>query len=178
MIAVLEPLIRIPGVRMALLVGSDGVPVVARNKDARDQDSDGLNENTDALAGLASGWLGEVTRAIAPLSWNAPTRVVLWASRGTMIMCAAPGAVLLVVLDRGARPEDLRLPMGAAAARIHRVLRNMRSDSDNDSDSDSELRGQQAALADVDDDSNPPSALPVEGGLSLRMTDQSNIQKT
>ena len=30
MIAVLEPLIRIPGVRIALLVGSDGVPVVAR----------------------------------------------------------------------------------------------------------------------------------------------------
>ena len=172
MIAVLEPLIRIPGVRIALLVGADGVPVVARNKEAREQDSEGLSENTDALAALASGWLGEVTRAVAPLSWSAPTRVVLWASRGTMIMCAAPGAVLMVVLDRGARPEDLRLPMGAAAARIHRVLRNMRSDSDR------ELREQAEALADVDDESSPPSALPGGKGLSLRMPDQSNTQKT
>ena len=170
MIAVLEPLIRIPGVRLALLVGSDGVPVVARNKEAQDQDSDGRGDNSDALAALASGWLGEVSRAVAPLSWNAPTRVVLWAPRGTMIMRAAPGAVLLVVLDRGARPEDLRLPMGAAAARIQRILRNMRSDSDR------ELREQRAALADVDDESSPPSALPAEGGLSLRMPDQSNIQ--
>ena len=40
-------------------------------------------------------------------------------------MLHAPGAVLLVLLDRGMRPEELRLPMEGAVARMQRVLRSM-----------------------------------------------------
>jgi len=159
MISVLEPLVKIPGVKVALLVGTDGVPVVARSKNANGNQGevDGIDSNTDALAALASGWLGEMTRAVAPLSWTAPTRVVLWASRGTLIMSLAPGAVLLVVLDRGIRSEDLRLPMGSAAARIQRLLRTMHSE-----------REERDALADIEDDAEPPSALPTAKTLDIK----------
>ena len=164
MISVLEPLVKIPGVRVALLVGTDGVPVVARSKNPNGNGNqgevDGIDSNTDALAALASGWLGEMSRAVAPLSWTAPTRVVLWASRGTLIMSLAPGAVLLVVLDRGIRSEDLRLPMGSAAARIQRLLRTMRSER--------EEREERDALADFEDDAEPPSALPTAKVLDLK----------
>ena len=68
MLSVLEPLVQIPGVRIALLVGTDGVPVVARNSSASPSDSDGIDENTDALAALASGLVLELTGGATRLS--------------------------------------------------------------------------------------------------------------
>lgn len=123
---VLEPLAVIPGVRMALLVSHDGVPVVVRGRDGDDGGVDLSSESGESLAALASGWLNGITRSLAPQSWDAPQRVVLRAARGTLIMLAAPGAVLLVHLARGARSEDLRLPMESAVARMQRVLRESR----------------------------------------------------
>jgi predicted regulator of Ras-like GTPase activity (Roadblock/LC7/MglB family) len=123
---VLEPLAVIPGVRMALLVSHDGVPVVVRGRGGDDGGVDLSSESGESLAALASGWLNGITRSLAPQSWDAPQRVVLRAARGTLIMLAAPGAVLLVQLARGARSEDLRLPMESAVARMQRVLRESR----------------------------------------------------
>jgi predicted regulator of Ras-like GTPase activity (Roadblock/LC7/MglB family) len=133
MIRVLEPLAQIPGVRMALLVAPDGVPVVVRGKAAEiDADAEGPDsilsgETADSLAALATGWLGELSRLVAPLSWDAPQRVVLRAARGTLVMVNAPASVLLVILDRGMAPEELRLPMEATVARMQRILRSMGS---------------------------------------------------
>lgn len=116
----LEPLATIPGVRTTVLMTPDGVPICVQG--AKGQ-KDPETAEVHALAGLATGWIGEVTRAVAPLSWGAPQRYVLQAARGTLVILEAPGALLLVVLDGGLQPEDLRLPMDVAVQRIQRHVR-------------------------------------------------------
>lgn len=144
---VLEPLASIPGVRTAVLVTSDGVPIAVQGDVGRQEeepdpidepqslstreartpnaeridDSDRLN----ALAGLGTSWLGEIARTIAPLSWGAPDYMVLRAARGTLMVMQAPNSILLVLLEGGMLAEDLRLPMEAAVARMQRVLRGV-----------------------------------------------------
>jgi len=120
---ILEPLSAIPGVRVAVLVTSDGVPVVVRGRSSEQRPGEEIDGGAESLAALASGWLNALTRAVAPLSWTAPERVVLRATRGTIVMLQAPGSVLLALLDGGTRAEDLRLPMQGAVARIQRLLR-------------------------------------------------------
>lgn len=124
MIEVLEPLTRIAGVRCAVLVSPEGVPVVARGQLAREGALESaVDDNPDALAGLAASWLSGLSSSVAPLSWEAPRRVVLRASRGTLVLSTVTGAILLLLLDTGVSAEDLRLPMEAAVARMKRVLR-------------------------------------------------------
>lgn len=125
MIEALEPLAAVPGVRVAVLVSPDGVPVVMRGKAAAegDEQADSLVENADSLSGLAAGWLQSLKASIAPLGWNVPHRVVLRAARGTLVMVHAPRSVLLVILDPGCSAEELRLPMEGAVARMQRILR-------------------------------------------------------
>lgn len=145
---VLEPLASIPGVRTAVLITNDGVPIAVQGDVGRREgegeiereapqslstreerrpnaeridDSDRLN----ALAGLGTSWLGEITRTIAPLSWGAPQYMVLRAARGTLMVMQAPNSILLVLLEGGMLAEDLRLPMEAAVARMQRVLRGV-----------------------------------------------------
>ena len=134
---VLEPLARIPGVRVAMLVTPDGVPIVihGERRASRRADSNGTGrrrsdfgiQSTDdmqAWAALGTAWVSDVTRTIAPLSWSAPVRLVLHAARGTLITLQGPGAILLVVLDAGMSAEDLRLPMDGAVARMERKIRD------------------------------------------------------
>lgn len=126
---ILEPLARIPGVRTAVLVSSEGMPIAVRGKAHeklyRNDERDWIDSTDDlnALAGLAVGWQKEATRSVARLSWEAPLRLVLQANRGTLVMLNAPGAILLVVLQRNMNAEELRLPMKGAVARMQRVLR-------------------------------------------------------
>lgn len=138
--AVLDPLSRIPGVRLAALISSDGVPIDVRkhesgnppaNEPAQRSDRGGGNEpdDLDALSALSSSWIAEVTRAVAPMSWEVPKRLVLRAARGTLIVVQAPRALLLVVLDGGIHPEEMRLPMGVAIARMERHLRGIQPKS-------------------------------------------------
>ena len=124
---ILEPLAQIPGVRMALVVAHDGVPVVVRN--ASDANADQsleatlASETAESLSALAAGWLGELERATGPLSWSAPQRVVLRAARGSLVITRAPGALLLVIVDQRMSPEEMRLPMEATVARMQRLVR-------------------------------------------------------
>jgi predicted regulator of Ras-like GTPase activity (Roadblock/LC7/MglB family) len=136
---VLEPISRTPGVRLAMLVTPDGVPITVQGERRRNPDerrtsgperrvqNHGVDSADDmhALAALGSGWMSEVTRAVAPLSWSVPQRLVLSAARGTLIAMQAPGALLLVVLESGMRAEELRLPMEGAVARMQRHLRTI-----------------------------------------------------
>ncbi len=80
-------------------------------------------EDINALAALTSSWISEISRAVAPLSWDVPKRLVLGASRGTLVVVQVPRALLVVVIEAGVRPEELRLPMGVAIARMERHLR-------------------------------------------------------
>jgi predicted regulator of Ras-like GTPase activity (Roadblock/LC7/MglB family) len=162
---VLEPLTRIPGVRVAALVTPDGVPITVHGAQRRaapkaDEANNASTEAADdvhALAALATGWIGEVNRAVAPLCWPAPGHLMLRAARGTIIVMQAPGALLLVVLESGMRAEELRLPMEGAVARMQRHLRGIGSKNGTTSDLD-----------------HQPSILPsrVESGNSHEFADE------
>jgi predicted regulator of Ras-like GTPase activity (Roadblock/LC7/MglB family) len=126
---ILEPLTRVAGVRIAALITSDGVPITVHQapRRRRDEQSDAAPgsaagaDDVSELAGLATSWIGEVSRAVAPLSWDAPKELVLRAARGTLIVKQAPRALLLVMA------EELRLPMQVAVARMERHLRDIDS---------------------------------------------------
>lgn len=126
---VLEPLSRVPGVRHAVMVSADGVPIAVEGRaTTREGESDPMQLGTSpeelaAFAGLAAGWLNEIRRAVDRLTWDPPQRVVLRAQRGTLVLLTTRGAILVVVLERGMEPEELRLPMEAASARLQRMLR-------------------------------------------------------
>jgi len=125
---VLEPLVRIPGVRFAAIISADGVPVALIEGEANsDQDTDFVSAAGDqeAFAGLCAGWLAELKHSVAPLSWESPRRVVMRATRGAIVIYEGPGAILLVVLEHGAVPEELRVPMEGAASRMQRLLRQL-----------------------------------------------------
>lgn len=134
---VLEPLAKIPGVRLAMLVTPDGVPIVIhgerraprrddKNGTGRRRSDFGIQSTDDmqAWAALGTTWMRDTVRTTAPLSWAAPTRIVLTAARGTLIVLQGPGAVLLVVLDAGMSSEDLRLPMDGAVVRMQRQTKH------------------------------------------------------
>ena len=127
MIEVLEPLTQQPGVLLAALVSSDGVPVAApgsrgMRKGSAEHASFG---DPEALAALSAGWLDQLTTSVGLLSCNSPRRVVLRAARGTLLLLRTSGAVLLVVLEAGLGPDELWLPMEGVVARIQRLLRGM-----------------------------------------------------
>lgn len=126
---VLDPLAHIPGVRLAALMSPDGVPIAAACADREAQDSTQINLDTDeelnSYTAMAAGWLSEVSRATSQLSWDAPTRAILHASRGTLILHQTPSAVVVAVLERGVPYEELRVPIEGALARMQRMLRSL-----------------------------------------------------
>jgi len=155
---VLEPLARVSGVRVAMLTSPDGFPIAIRGRDrsesgpANSPAFGDSKEDLNALAGLAAGWFSELARAGAPLAWDAPQRVVLRATRGTMILLEAQDAVLLVLLQDGTQAEELRLPMEAALNRMQRVLRGM---------------GRGSSPAPVEEQPEPTGLFPGQRTLSL-----------
>jgi predicted regulator of Ras-like GTPase activity (Roadblock/LC7/MglB family) len=116
----LAPLAEMAGVRFAALVTADGVPIALPGRGVGQAE---FGAEADELAGLAAGWLTDTTRQTAPLSWPAPRRLVLEAARGTLVLQQSAGAVLLVIARPGLNPEDLRLPMEGAGARVERAQR-------------------------------------------------------
>jgi len=142
-IALLEPLARMPGVEFVLLISHDGVPIAHVHRAA-----DPIHE--DSLAALAAAWLNDIGAAVAPLGWHAPVRACLRAARGTLVLRRSESACLVVCLGRETSPEDVRLSMDGTLARIERAKHG---------------RGQAASL--------PPAPIPyrqgstpVEEGLS------------
>lgn len=125
MIELLEPLAKQPGVLMAALVSDDGVPVAVPGGLGSDGSPQGSLGDPEALAAFSAGWLDELAGSVALLSCDAPRRVVLRATRGTLLLLRTSGAVLLVLLESGLGPDELWLPMEGVAARIQRILRGM-----------------------------------------------------
>jgi predicted regulator of Ras-like GTPase activity (Roadblock/LC7/MglB family) len=121
----LDPLRNIPGVRRAMLFSLDGVPIVHIDKtnhaDAESHELADTAEDLSAFAGMASVLLSDIRRSVDPLSWGAPTRVVLAATRGTIILMTTERLNISVELDRGMAPEELRLPMESVIARLDRA---------------------------------------------------------
>lgn len=180
---VLDPLARIPGVRLAALVSPDGVPIDVRSsapmknaggghsgakKPEKDQDAKSAAdlgaEDLNALSALASSWIAEVSRAVAPLSWDVPKRLVLQAARGTLVVVQAPRALLLVVLEGGTSADELRLPMGVAIARMERHLRAIEPKSAAEKAGDKSAEKSAAAARDAGD---PPGIFPAHKSRPL-----------
>ena len=155
---VLEPLARVSGVRVAMLTCPDGVPIAIRGRVPDEEEKSNAPafgdsaEDLNALAGMATGWFSDLGRSVSPLAWDHPRRVVLQATRGTMVLVATQDAVLLVLLQSGTHAEELRLPMEAALKRMERVLRGMGRDP--------------AALAAEEADSEPSGIFPGQLRLS------------
>ena len=119
---VLEPLAAIPGVRWALLVTPDGVPM-ASCAPASEREL----EDPSALSALVSGWLASLGPALGLASWEFGQRAVLRGTRGTLVARHAGSALLLVVLEPGTSADELRLPFEAALSRLARLARGVRA---------------------------------------------------
>lgn len=164
---ILDPLAFIPGVRLAALIATDGVPIavvegVAPRASASD-DNEALRatDGGDYLAGLAASWLGDIARAVGPLAWDSPVRLVVKATRGSLLISQDSGRVLIVALEQGVSADDLRVPMDGAIGRMQRLLQGMkpgRSDGAStenppgifpaDSDPEDQVPGQQTLSRD------------------------------
>jgi predicted regulator of Ras-like GTPase activity (Roadblock/LC7/MglB family) len=129
--AVLEPLALVPGVRMTAVIGFDGVPVASmpgcrmRGDNGSATAALDSDEGLHSFSALASSWMSDLARSLGQLSWNAPDRAVLVATHGAMVLQRGPGAILLVVLEHGTSPEELRVPMDGALGRMRRLLRGL-----------------------------------------------------
>lgn len=127
---VLDPLLRIPGVRCVVLGTPDGVPIAsggATNLDTGVEESGDRSGGADALCGLVAGWLASLGPSLGLVAWDLPQRFVLRAARGTIVVRRNPNALLIALLDPGAQAEDLRLPMEGAVTRLNRVARRPRT---------------------------------------------------
>jgi predicted regulator of Ras-like GTPase activity (Roadblock/LC7/MglB family) len=125
--AAIAPLAALPGVALAMLVSQDGVPIVLpgshKLEETTTRSPEARFDDAEALAALAAGWISDLGRAAAPISWAPPRYLVLRAARGSLLAMQVPRALIIVVLGPGMRPADFRLPMEAAAARMERGLR-------------------------------------------------------
>jgi len=119
---VLEPLLRVPGVRLAVLSTSDGVPIAWRGELENAEEQGG-----DALAGLVAGWISSLGPSLGLVSWDLPQRMALKCARGTLVVRRVPTAILLVVLEPGTSADETRVPIEAALSRLQRVARGSRA---------------------------------------------------
>jgi predicted regulator of Ras-like GTPase activity (Roadblock/LC7/MglB family) len=170
---VLEALAKVPGVRFTALVTEDGVPVAVPGRPRgldlakHTKGTDGAVDEIDGCAAVSVGWLDEVTRLVAALSWDSPHRVTLKAARGTMILLRTSGAVLVAVLEAGLDPEELKLSMDGVSARIQRVLRGMNRNSASDAGKEDEPP---AALPGADEATKRAAGLGLSGSWGGRDT--------
>lgn len=129
---VLDPLLRIPGVRCVVLSTPDGVPIAAGGDCSLAGAPDAevhAGRGADAVCGLVGGWLASLGPSLGLVAWDLPQRIVLRASRGSLVVRRSSNAFLIALLEPGAQPEDLRLPMEGALARLQRVARRPRTSS-------------------------------------------------
>ena len=115
---VLDPLVVLPGVRRALVIGADGLLLGAVGAFDRSLDP-------DAFAAQLVGWVVEVERAIDPMAWSTPEQLVLEGSHGAVLLQRAERAWIAVEAAPGAALRDLAVPLEAAVGRLHRLARGL-----------------------------------------------------
>ncbi len=110
------------GVESASLVSLDGVLVLSVAGDEANSPgeihSDQGNQPIQTLAALASGWVGQIIRAVGQLSWNGPYRYVLKASEKTLVVHVFNGSFLLLVIEPEIDPEVTRSLMDHAVQQL------------------------------------------------------------
>ncbi len=126
--SILSNIAQYQGVASASLVSLDGVLVLSVSGDDTgpsggihsDQDSQGVQ----TLAALASGWVGQLIRAVGQLSWNRPYRYVLKASEKTLVVHVFDSSFLLLVIEPTIDPEVTRSLMDQA---VHQLMGHMQA---------------------------------------------------
>ena len=111
---VLDPLVVLPGVRRALVIGADGLLLGAVGAFDRSLDP-------DAFAAQLVGWVVEVERAIDPMAWSTPEQLVLEGSHGAVLLQRADRAWIAASTAIHARSRPRReLPCGTSPSRSRR----------------------------------------------------------
>ena len=110
------------GVESASLVSLDGVLVLTAGADDPQSGQAHLSDHDvqpiQTLAALASGWVGQIIRAVGQLSWNTPYRYVLRASEKTLVVHVFGGSFLLLVIEPEIDPEVTRALMDQAVQQL------------------------------------------------------------
>ncbi len=116
--SILTNIARYQGVESASLVSLDGVLVLTadgdESADAVTHLSDHDVQPVQTLAALASGWVGQIVRAVGQLSWNGPYRYVLKATEKTLVVHVFGSSFLLLVIEPEVDPEVTRALMDQA----------------------------------------------------------------
>ncbi len=154
---ILNSLVQYEGIQSASVVSLDGVLVAsALGHDGGPQAAD-LSDHevqpVQTMAALASGWLGEVMRAVGPLSWDVPYRCVLRATQKSLIIHAFPGSFLLLVTEPNVDPEETRSLMDDAVQQMV-----------------AHIQASHAATAPYAEGAHPPGALPSQPTTPLRLS--------
>ncbi|MDF1838074.1 MAG: hypothetical protein P1V35_09415 [Planctomycetota bacterium] len=115
---ILTNIARYQGVESASLVSLDGVLVLTADGDESADASTHLSDHDvqpiQTLAALASGWVGQIIRAVGQLSWNGPYRYVLKATEKTLVVHVFGSSFLLLVIEPEVDPEVTRALMDQA----------------------------------------------------------------
>ncbi|MCP5021416.1 MAG: hypothetical protein GY930_06530 [bacterium] len=126
--SILSNMAQYQGVESASLVSLDGVLVLSVSGDnadpSRDIHSDHDSQGIQTLAALASGWVGQIIRAVGQLSWNRPCRYVLKASEKTLVAHVFDSSFLLLVIEPAIDPEVTRSLMDQA---VHQLMGHMQA---------------------------------------------------
>ena len=134
---ILQPLTVQPGVKLAAIISSDGVPVCVLERPSMTdgQFVDCTNSSQPSLEGqridpaslvaLAASWVDDVMRAGGQIAWELPKRFVLAASQGTLMVQQGPNAHVMLVVEPGCDTGAFSLPLEAAVERLHRLLRDL-----------------------------------------------------
>ena len=172
---VLDPLAHVAGIRRAVLISKDGVPITHLQSAQAAERPGGVHRDTaddlSAFAGMATGLLTEVHRSVDPMSWEDPERLVLRGARGTLVLHVTERVTLAVELERGMAPEELRLPMESVLDRLRRSLarKSVRSEEPS-SEGEHESEEPPAPLPAQDPEPDDPPATDTSTGTEVPNT--------
>lgn len=134
---VLSGLTQQPGVKLAAIISSDGVPlcVLERSSTGNGEFVDCTNSSQPSLEGqridpaslvaLAASWVDDVMRAGGQIAWEVPKRFVLSASQGTLVVQQGPNAHAMVVVEPSMSSATVTLALELAVERLHKLLRDL-----------------------------------------------------
>ena len=134
---ILHELTQLPGVRLAAIISSDGVPLCvlersgAAGADFIDCTSSGKISlhgqriEPASLVALAVSWVDDVMRAGGQITWEVPKRFVLAASQGVLVVHPGPNAHVMAVLEPGTSIGLVALPLDVAVERLQKLLRDL-----------------------------------------------------
>lgn len=134
---VLSGLTQQPGVKLAAVISSDGVPVCVLERASRGSGEfvDCTNSSQPSLEGqridpaslvaLAASWVDDVMRAGGQIAWELPRRFVLAASQGNLVVQRGPNAHVMVVLEPSVATDTMALPLEVAVEQLNKLLRDL-----------------------------------------------------